>query len=167
MRDLIVGFLKNPSPETYAELRKATAAEYIPELPGENQLWELLEAGKLQEAQDLVPRVMLHQLMSPSFHLAVARLAEKQDDEDRAGMEQFFAVKLREQLLATGDGSQSKPYVISRIEEEYTVLAALEQQVQDLSMKLVDGRWLDVMRTRQGQTVHFDVSIPLGAYGRL
>lgn len=167
MRDLIVAFLKNPSPQTYAELRKGTEAEYIPELPGENQLWELLEAGKISEAQELVPRVMFHQLMSPSFHLAVARLAEQEGDEDRAGMEQFFAVKLREQLLATGDGSSARPYVISRIEEEYTVMAALEQQVQDLSMKLVNGKWLDVMRSRQGKIVHFDVSIPLGAYGRL
>jgi len=167
MRDLIVAFLKGPSAQTYTELRQAIAAEYIPELPGESQLWELLEAGKLAEAQDLVPRVMFHQLMSPSFHLAVARLAEREGDEERAGMEQFFAVKLREQLLATGDGSPSKPYVISRIEEEYTVLAALEQQVQDLSMQLVNGRWHDVMRTRQGKTVHFDVSIPLEAYGRL
>lgn len=166
MRDHIVAFLKNPSPETYVTLRNATAGEYIPELPGENQLWELLEAGNIQAAQELVPRVMFHQLMSPSFHLAVSRMAEKEGDEDRAAMEQFFAVKLREQLLATGDGSLQKPYVISRIEEEYTVLAALEQQVQDMSMRLHDGRWLDVLKTRQGKTVHFDVSIPLGAYGR-
>ena len=166
MHDQVVSFLQDPSAATYAELRSAATSGYRPESTGEGELWQMLEENRLGGVQEHIRRVMPDNILSPSFHLGIARFAEREGDQQRAEMERFFAFNLREQLLATGDGSLQRPYVVANVGDQYTILAALEKKVKDVGMALVEGRWLDVVRTRDGLEFCFDVSLPLKAYGR-
>ena len=61
-------------------------------------------------------------------------------------------------ILATGDGSRERPYVVSSVKEEYLILEHFNK-IKTMQMLMdVDGKPMDCIGCEDGATYHFDIS---------
>ncbi|MGE0491004.1 MAG: hypothetical protein AB7S38_17485 [Vulcanimicrobiota bacterium] len=166
MHELVVNFLREPGLPTYETLRQQVIdlEAFRPEQAAPDQVWELIEAERLDEAEEMARAQFPNHLLNPGLHIALGVVAEKKGDEKASDLEFYFAQKLREALLATGDGSLERPYVVTRASEEYSIMGWLKVTPRAFGMKLHGGRFLDVFETTEGGQVHFDAGIPLEGY---
>lgn len=65
-------------------------------------------------------------------------------------------------ILATGDGSRERPYVVSSVKEEYLILRHFEKKLTLQALANVDGRRMDIMSCEDGTVYHFDISTFFG-----
>jgi hypothetical protein len=166
MRDLILGFLSNPSSTTYEALRDHVVdlPNFRPEESGDPRVWALLEEGRLEEAEAIAEAAKDAFLLSPATHVALAVVAQKKGDEATSRFEFDFASNLRYGLLETGDGSPDNPYVINRVSDSYGIISWLKATPRSFGMTFHKGRLLDVISTSELGPLYFDVSIPMKAY---
>ena len=68
--------------------------------------------------------------------------------------------------MATGDGSAKKPYLVSRVEDEYDVLSSAGKRSTRQGLRMDQGKSYDVIFTSDGGEVHFDVSDVFGSLQR-
>lgn len=167
MQELIVNFLKNPGLETYFPLRDAAIQlpEFNPSLPTRSQnVFAMIEQGQLDEALAILRERMPGEILSPALHVGLGAVAAKKGEKNSAELEFHFANSLRQALLATGDGSLEKPYIVSRVAEAYGIIGWLEATPREYSMTFAGGKLLDVIDTNELGEVYFDVQIPLRSY---
>lgn len=167
MKEKIVSYLNEPTPEKYAELRSILLGSpaYRPQSTAIHQFWDLIEADRLQEAAAMTGEIMQNYLLSPLAHTALAALAEKQGDTQAMQLERRFTVVCRDSLLGTGDGTLENPYRVTRVDDVYSVLAARRARLKQMTCRFAGGRILDEITTDQGE-LYFDVSAPFEAYQR-
>ena len=65
-------------------------------------------------------------------------------------------------ILATGDGSRERPYVVSSVKEEYIILGHFKQRLMLQALVDVDGRRMDMMSCEDGTAYYFDISTFFG-----
>ncbi|MCA9790684.1 MAG: hypothetical protein KC910_02785 [Candidatus Eremiobacteraeota bacterium] len=166
MHELVVNFLREPGLATYETLRQEVIAleAFRPEHTAPEEVWELIEAERFDEAAAMARAQFPNHLLNPGLHIALGVVAEKKGDEKASDLEFYFAQKLREALLATGDGSLEHPYVVTRASEEYSIMSWLKITPRGYGMKLDKGRFLDVFETTDGGWIHFNAAIPLECY---
>ncbi len=164
-QELFAKFIEKPGKETYLAVFKAvTEAEsyngYSMEL---EDVAGLVKGKKFKEAQGRLEKAMPNLLLSPRAHLWAALAAEGLREEEKAKAEREAAQKCIQGMLATGDGSPEKPYLVTRVSDEYDLLRHLnkERNVQKLRHK--DGKAFDVMQCADGSEVWFDITVVFGS----
>ena len=65
-------------------------------------------------------------------------------------------------ILATGDGSRERPYVVSSVKEEYLILQHFDQKLMLQALVNVDGKRMDMMSCEDGTAYFFDISTFFG-----
>jgi hypothetical protein len=166
MRKLIMNFLSNPSLATYEALRDRVIdlPSFRPEQSGDSRIWDLLEEGRIEEAEPIAEAARTEFLLSPATHVALGAIAQKKGDEGGSRLEFTFANNLRYALMETGDGSLDDPYVINRVSDSYGIVSWLKARPRSFGMTFHKGRLLDVITTPEQGPLYFDVSIPMKAY---
>jgi hypothetical protein len=112
----------------------------------------LRHAGELPAAAALSPRV----------HVFVAEAAEATGDLERAELERFLFVVALQGILATGDGTRPRPYLICHATDEHDVLESLDRCAQRQTMVQGTAQMLDVIECTDGGEVWFDVTVATG-----
>lgn len=70
--------------------------------------------------------------------------------------------ELIKSILASGDGSQERPYIVNSVDEEYLILDHLNKSLQMQSLTGVSGKPMDLMECADGTSIYFDISTFFG-----
>ena len=65
-------------------------------------------------------------------------------------------------ILATGDGSRERPYVVSNVREGYLILQYFGQKLMMQALVNVNGKRMDMMSCKDGTACYFDISTFFG-----
>lgn len=165
VRQEVGDFLSGPSPQTYAVLRRLVveSSQYRPGTDLVDRLWQALDSGELESAEQLSPQLIPTFLLNPRAHLALAYLHGQRGDQRGEQFEYYFSQQLRRFLLESGDGTPQRPYQVTSVDEVHYVAGALEAKVKQVSCQWLNGQLHDVLLTDQGE-LYFATAAVLGAY---
>jgi hypothetical protein len=153
-------FLESPSRATYLAARSAWLRLGVQPLhPAELQdLAERLAnddaAGVIKEVHGWQSRAAL----SPRAHFLAAAAHDRLSQTEQGDLERWVFSTCLQGILATGDGSRRKPYVIAQLTDEQDVLKlqGFESIQQELTPR--GRRTCDVLTGADGRELWFDVS---------
>jgi len=167
MRELLLAFLQSPSRDTYLAVRGAliSSPDYEPYSRDILDVADRIEEERFIDADELLRASMPNLLLSPRAHLYGAMIAEQAGDEERRRMEGAVAYACVQGILATGDGTKQHPYVVTRTSDEYDVMQFLEKEIEGQSLHEEGGRHYDLLRSKDGSEMWFDVTDPYRRLG--
>jgi hypothetical protein len=157
-----------PSAESYLTVfgLVVTHPTYQPYSNDLQDLIGLFEAEKYGEVQRKLAGMMPNWVLTPAVHKIACLTAKRRGDERAAMVEARLAMACIQGLMATGDGTKDKPYVVVRVRDEYELLEHLEKRPTK-QMLLRDGeRQLDCFELDDGSKLYFDISVPKGHLDR-
>ncbi len=131
-----------------------------------DRVWDLIKEKKFKEAREKLEKAMPNLLLSPRAHGMAAMAAEGLDDAAKAKAERDAAAKCVEGMLATGDGSADKPYLVTRVTDEYDLLRHLKKVRDAQGLRHKDGKAFDVMSCTDGTEVWFDITVVFGSMAK-
>ncbi len=124
MESTYAEFLRQPTREQYVHLQQWIFACGCIEIESLSRLIGLYESGQFDQAAQLQEEICDTWLLSPSFHLHSARIAAALDDAEGVELEQFQFDACLTGLLATGDGTQKSPYLVTYTSDVRDIVAA-------------------------------------------
>jgi hypothetical protein len=161
MDQLFVGYLQDPAPENFLALRTALmeTVGFDPYSRDLSQAEHLFLADRFEEAeQELRQKIRPNHLLSPGAHLKLALVYQRLGRAAEMERERAIAIRCLEGILSTGDGTLERPYQVTRTSDEYDVLAASDLTWSSQTLRRVGGRRIDVVKTREGREICFDVT---------
>ncbi|RBP35535.1 uncharacterized protein DUF4919 [Roseimicrobium gellanilyticum] len=163
LKKLFVEFLQAPTQENFLNVRNAVLADaqFDPYTDAIDGVPKMMEAGELEQALEVMKHALFpHLVLSPGAHLNIAFVLHKLGREKDAAFEHHISQMLQKAIEETGDGTEARPYLVTRTSDEYDYLFAheLEAKTQALA-KSPDGKHeYDVLTTTTGQQIWFDVT---------
>lgn len=156
LRELVTRYLSEQTPDNLAALRHAvrSSAGFDPDVDLREAV-PLLEAGRHREALDAVRAKMPGAALNPSAHLLLAAAHEALGDDAAAQREATLHKLSVSSVLATGDGTQERPWSVLRVADEYDVMRAKGVTPRRQATRTVDGRVVDVHEVVDGPDVWF------------
>ncbi|QIF02155.1 DUF4919 domain-containing protein [Roseimicrobium sp. ORNL1] len=163
LKKLFVEFLQAPTQENFLKVRNAVLAteEFDPYTDAIDGVPKMMEAGELEQALEVMKHALFPNLvLSPGAHLNIAFLLHKLGREKDAAFEHHISQLLQEAIEETGDGTEARPYLVTRTSDEYDYLFAhdLEAKGQALAKSPDGTREHDVLTTKDGGQIWFDVT---------
>jgi hypothetical protein len=160
MHELFLKFIKSPNRESYMAIRTAliSSEQYSPYSNEMESIDELLDAGKLEEAREKLSSSIPNLLLSPRAYMMFSFIEEKLQNEENAEAERYIAATCCEGILATGDGTESNPYIVVRPSDEYDVIQYLGKQVIGQSLIKDSEHSFDLIDCDDGSKLWFDVT---------
>lgn len=161
MDQLFVGYLQDPTPENFLTLREALlhTADFDPYSRDLGRAEQLFAANEFAAAeQELRQKMRPSHVLSAGTHLKLALIYQKLGRNPEMERERAIAIRCIEGILSTGDGTLERPYRVTRTSDEYDVLAASNLTWASQTLRQADGRRVDVVRTREGKELCFDVT---------
>ena len=124
MMEAVKVLVVEPTPANFQAVRAILATEsgYNPFSDDLERLDKLVQAGKYYEALNFYARSLSNLVLSVRAHYLASEAAAEVGNKTFADMEMRFAVNCLDSILATGDGSASKPFVAVRLSDEADVL---------------------------------------------
>ncbi len=119
---------------------------------------ELLSAGDAQAVINLVHSWKSRAAFSPRAHYLAGEAHAQLAQWEEAESERLAFSACLQGILATGDGSSRKPYVISQIPDEYDVLKLLGLVCVKQRLVQRGRRACDVLTCADGSSVWFNIS---------
>ena len=167
-QQMIVDLLQAPSRENYVRLweQVTTSPDYDPYSDPYGPIEDALEAGENERAQDAIRTAVGQLLLSPRVHMLASITAKRLGDLKAASMEQMFYARCIEAMLATGDGTEASPYLVTRTSDEYDLLFHLDKKLQTQSLVHEDDRSFDVMQCEDGTEIYFDITRVIGSLAK-
>ena len=159
--DALAEFCTSHTQEHYLYLRQQMidSPEYDPYSADMERADQLLSEGKWQDAHRYILSLLPNWLTSPGVHFRIAFVHRKLCKADQEQFEGSLAIWLMEAILATGDGTREKPYLVSRVEDEYDVLEHFGlKRTRQLCVE-EETRVLDVLECDNGRSLWFDASV--------
>ena len=122
-------FVAKPTQENFLRaFQQTTAAEnYEPYSIELDEIKDLVEDHKLPEAQARLKKAMPGQLLSPQAHFLASRVARSLGDATTAEKETSLGKKCLEEFSAPETAAAEKPYLVTRVSDEYDVLRELKK----------------------------------------
>lgn len=97
-------------------------------------------------------------MLSPVAHHYAAKAATEIGDDERAGVEQVLLSVMMNAMLATGDGTRNRPYVISILADEPAVCGVKDFSPSTQQLVHYADRVLDVLVDDEGRELAFDIT---------
>jgi hypothetical protein len=156
-------FVESPTRDSYLAVREAVLdLTPLPLLATDlAELERLLDGEEFQEVLDRIELLPASKAISPRVHFLAAEAAEALGDVERGELERFLFVLCLKGLLATGNGTQSAPYVVCHAADEHDVLGALSLEVASQTLVESHGYCCDVLTCSDGRQIWFDASATL------
>lgn len=160
MRQLLLNLLKEPGRESYLALYAAVIAapEYAPYSDELGTVAVLIEQQRYDDAREQLKRAAVNLLLSPRAHLLSAFLHSKAGDEASAERELALRDACRDGILATGEGTEALPYVVSRPSDEHDILEHLGKRLGKQRLRTRSGRHYDHLVCVDGTELWFDIT---------
>lgn len=150
MVDLYRQFLVQPTEDRYRAALLAADASSADAAPSLSSMEEALCEGRYESVRLLGRQWTRFFFLSPRFHRLAAIASKHLGDESDAEMERFAAQACLSGILASGDGSPERPYLICDRADAREVLTRLGLEVVRQSAAERDGRIYDVFEASQG-----------------
>ncbi|MCT1618993.1 DUF4919 domain-containing protein [Janibacter hoylei] len=156
LRELVTRYLTEQTPANLTALRHAvrSSGSFDPDVDLRGVI-PLLEAGRHREALDAVHAKMPGAALNPLAHRLLAAAHEALGDDDAARREATLHTLSVSSVLATGDGTQERPWSVLRVADEYDVMRAKGVTPRRQATRTVDGRVVDVHEVVDGPDVWF------------
>jgi hypothetical protein len=119
---------------------------------------ELLSAGNFFAVLDRVHGWSARAAFSPRAHYYAAEAHTALGQCDDAEVERWAFSACLQGILATGDGSRRRPYLISQLPDEYDVLKLLGLTCRQQHLVQRGRRSCDVLSCHEGSQLWFNVS---------
>ncbi len=162
-------YVTEPSKENYMQMFEivTTADFYSPYSQEINHAMSILsEKNDVAAALKVALTSMPNQILSPKAHLIIGYLLDQAGHKDEATAEAQFSMACLVGILNSGDGSETAPYIVSRVSDEYDVLEQLEKEYQMRSVFEKNEREFDVITCTDGSEIWFDITIPKANVGK-
>lgn len=153
-------FLELPGRATFLAARRAWLRLNVsPLTPAELQtVAELLAAGEFATVLDRVHGWSARAAFSPRAHYFAAEAHTLLGELDDAEVERWAFSACLQGILATGDGTRRKPYLIAQLPDEYDVLKLLGLTCLKQHLVQRGRRSCDVISCHDGSQLWFNVS---------
>jgi len=163
-KELFEAFLKEPTKESYLRVFEAVASapSYNPYSRDLDEATDLMKDKKHKEAQEKLEKAMPNLLLSPRAHQFASIAAKGLGDDKKAESERDAAAACLKGILLTGDGSADRPYLVTRVSDEYDLLRHLKKGKKAQSLRNKDGKSYDVIDCADGSQVWFDITVVFG-----
>jgi hypothetical protein len=161
MRQYLADYLTKKTLESFLALRNAHLAQvglnpYSVKL---NSVGRHLAAGNYREAADLIAKNLLPDyIMSAGTHLELAVAQKELGSPDKSAFERFLAQHLVLGIEMTGDGTERRPYLVTRPSDEYDFLIYRKQTPSMQVLVESGGLRLDRIDTERGEVFWFDIT---------
>jgi len=119
---------------------------------------DLFSENKLEEARSCIFGAFPNLLVSPRAHWALAAIANRLKDDRGRSMEQWIAARCVEGVLATGEGTREKPYVVLRTSDEYDVLQFRGKKFVSQALQEFNDKCFDAISCEDGSELWFDIT---------
>lgn len=153
-------FVEQPSRATFLAARSAwLQLNVAPLTPADLQsVAELLTAGEAAAVIEQVHEWKARAAFSPRAHYFAGEAHALLGELDHAECERLVFTACLQGILATGDGSRRKPYLISQIPDEYDVLKLLGLTCEKQRLVQSKRRSCDVLTCHDGSQIWFNIS---------
>jgi hypothetical protein len=153
-------FLRESTPANFRRLRLAVLADpgYNGRSNQLNELGRLCSARQFAKARELAGSMMPCWLLSPRAHFLAGYAARETGDDDEAELAGLLMHACLRGILASGDGTPNRPYLVTHVSDEYDVIDALGQSVRTQTLAEANGRYCDVITCHDGRELWFDAS---------
>lgn len=160
MRQEFIRFLELPGRATFLAARRAwLRLDVSPLSPADLQtVAELLAAGEFAAVVEQVQTWQARAAFSPRAHYFAAEAHTALGDDEAAEVERWAFSACLQGILATGDGTRRKPYVIAQLPDEYDVLKLLGLTCVKQHLVQRGRRSCDVISCHDGSQLWFNVS---------
>ncbi len=154
-------YADEPTPEKFLALRAVVAQspDYKPGDDNRIEAEELLDRNELDAALRLLMNDMPNAFLTPRFHFLAAMASDNLGDAQKAHLESLVGSVLLRGILDSGDGSPERPYLVSRVTDEYDVLGQLGKNLKTQSLIQKEHGVFDLMECDDGTELWFDVSM--------
>lgn len=158
--DVFKAFFAKPDKENYLRALKATTdlKSYNPYSTDLSDVSELIDDGKFDDARKKLKACMPEFMLSPRAHQFSAKVKKQLGDAKAAKRETELAKKCIDGILSTGDGTADKPYSVTRVSDEYDLLAHLGKRMVSQGLAHKNGKSCDRLQCGDGSELWFDVS---------
>ncbi len=128
----------------------------------------LVDRNDPKKAGELLARTMRSNvLLSPRAHFLAAEVFDRLDDSETAEMEEELGRLCLDLILATGEGTERSPRLVSRVDDAYDVLESLGKTLGGEVETIDRGSVvLDRFPCDDGEVLWFDVTIPYRKRGQ-
>jgi tetratricopeptide (TPR) repeat protein len=162
---MIARFLAQPSKENFTAVQGRVIADrgYDQTARGLDDMLELYRQKQYAKAIDRFQAAQPDLALSPQAHFYAARCYEELGQKEMQKKELAVVRACLEGLLATGDGSPERPFVVTHASDEYDLLTCpLKTESKSQSSTHKKGRWYDVLECSNGKTYWFDITLTFG-----
>lgn len=160
VREYLATYVTERTPESYLRLREVVLAlpSYDPYSDALDEAETLVEREQYRKAIKYLRSIVHSWVLSPRVHQMLAFAYENAGEPEAARMERGIAILVLEGLLSTGEGTEARPYLVSRVEDEYDVLEYLKKPSQEQSLVRHGERHFDRHLCEDGSSVWFDIT---------
>jgi hypothetical protein len=153
-------FVELPSRATFLAARSAwLQLDVAPLTSAELQgVAQLLTAGEAAAVIEQVHAWKARAAFSPRAHYFAGEAHAQLGELDAAECERMVFTACLQGILATGDGSRRKPYLISQLPDEYDVLKLLGLTCEKQRLVQSGKRSCDVLSCHDGSQIWFNIS---------
>jgi hypothetical protein len=169
MQELFVTFLTTPSIDTFRAIRDQIAKH--PRYDGYSQDLRDMETAyqekRFADVKNTFAQAQPNLLLSPAAHLLLGLVLRDEGNAKGSELERFICFRCVDGIQLTGDGTQTRPYLVLRTSDEYDLLSALGKQLASQHLVQGDnGRSCDQMVCADGSEVWFDITDMMNAMAR-
>ena len=152
--------IKEPNAANYRALYTliTQSPEYVPYTTELQTLRALYQEKFYEDCLEKFKSMMPNWMLSPYAHQIACLAAKHLGNMQMAQMEMHIAQSCSDGLLASGDGSRERPFLVTHTEDERAALDRLEKQSRQQALIQKDGRHLDCISCADGSVVWFDVT---------
>ncbi|MEO1529579.1 MAG: DUF4919 domain-containing protein [Planctomycetota bacterium] len=166
MREQLIEFIQSPSRDSYLAIRREIIGSdvYEPYSDEINTASELYTQEKVEQARKTIQNGMPNLMLSPRAHRFLGFLHHKLGDSHAAQVEMMIGDACVEGILSSGDGSQERPFIVTRTSDEHEVIEHLGKQLKQQSLTHDAGLHLDLLECTDNTEYWFDIT---DAYNQL
>lgn len=162
LETLLNRYLQHRTPAGFLQLQEAVAAlpDYDPYAGNYGkEASELFQEEKFEAVVETLISLMPNWFLNPGIHKLLSLAYHQLGQQESARLEYTLAIAFVEGILATGDGSEGRPYRVLHTADEYDVLEHLGKEPHRQSLVEKENRYYDRQECQDGP-VWFDVTIP-------
>ena len=161
MYAFLTPFLENPTGPAFLEIRRAVLEEpgFSPWASDLENIDQLIADEAFESIISTIRGALWPSfILSPGAHIQLGFALHKTGQAREANLERALGSLLLRGIEMTGDGTESKPFLVTRVSDEYDFLFAKQMQFAGQTLIEVNGCKLDRVDLEDGGRVYFDVT---------
>ena len=160
IRDALLEFCITQTQTSFLRLRRQVidSHAYNPYSADMGDAERLISESKWDEAKLYLLSLFPNWIISPGAHFRLSYVYDQLNDEKASVLEGQLGIWLLNAILESGDGTHDRPFLVSRNEDEYDVLAHLQRECSLQRLTNDNDKVFDVWEGDNGECLWFDIT---------